>query len=879
MAGISEALKASGCTAADEQIAAKQFIAEDIQDPGDLGEDPDKVPGRIDDILKKTTLDPAARDKIKTAMVAAWHKEKDAPSPPPPPPSPKVPSSTSIEAVLKDVRGCTDDDRKKVLAEFDKEGIIELIDLGKDPQLATTKIDYVLGKTGLPKDKTDLFKSALTAARAKDPGAPSPATPTPAESTTVPPGGVNVLSTTFPTLKAEGVGTIATFTIPTIFTSSPDPLHPYQSPADLKPWQWIHLAKTNNLTKALNLSLVLSGSSDPLPSYSAFLWELQDGAVDDVSKGSADSTVTATIEQDRAAANMATSGSLDVQYVLCSASVKGSYATQATSENYSKIIHTRARFVQWRCALHLEICLRVAPIFQHLIDVALDPKEIKPDDQFEFLTQLLEIFGHVFPRMVYLGGMAEICQDLVSVENQTSGTTKTSLDGAVTAKVDNLPVSGKAQVGFATDGSGAKDQGTCIQQFNFTTYGGEPTANPPPKNWTPTTNTPELWKTIGREDWLPTVQKLSSKDLDAINKVVARTVREAWTDDAVVALAKDDRGDFSLPLDLDNLASSQLPILPYFPKGHSVTLKNWWSSTNNVNPYLLSQNGVDAKPDQGAGNENGAGVSGQSLPPGDPCRVQGSYYAHCQPAPLCAPDAAGGSPEEEHLLWKFVYTGRKIRVDDSAVYEPEFWIVSDDEQWVLSVFWVPGELAFACLFPYAEEKKLRTVPSPGKWLLRPAGPPGRLQLPSGFDDRSGYFRLFNPYHPGYLADYLTCPSKRKWVETVPGHFVRSPGSLTGIWVPDQQITHEESGPDFQRTALRYPAPTGGAFDPVSGQPNTTQEANNDTLYMQQCWLIEDRSEPAPKRTFSQLEPDYIEQWIAKHEASLQPVPVAPDGGR
>ena len=167
-------------------------------------------------------------------------------------------------------------------------------------------------------------------------------------------------------------------------------------------------------------------------------------------------------------------------------------------------------------------------------------------------------------------------------------------------------------------------------------------------------------------------------------------------------------------------------------------------------------------------NEDGTGVNGQSLGPGDPCRVEGSYYSYCQPAPLCAPDAAGANPHEAHLLWKLVYTGRAIKEATSAVDEPEFWIVSEDDQWVLSIFHVPGRQAFACLFPYAEEKKLRKGSTPGQWLLRPAAPPGRLQLPTGFTGPTGYFRLYNPYHPGYLADYdSTLPSRRKYVEHFP----------------------------------------------------------------------------------------------------------------
>ncbi len=149
-------------------------------------------------------------------------------------------------------------------------------------------------------------------------------------------------------------------------------------------------------------------------------------------------------------------------------------------------------------------------------------------------------------------------------------------------------------------------------------------------------------------------------------------------------LAKTDGGEFQLPLKSDAsgpfTVKPNMPLLPYFPKGHHVTLKNWWSSENGVDCYLRAQNGEQRTPDSRAENEDGTGVNGQSLPPRDHCRVEGSYYSYCQPAPLCASDS---SPQEEHLLWKLVYTGVTTQLETSALGEPQFWIVTDDEQWVL----------------------------------------------------------------------------------------------------------------------------------------------------------------------------------------------------
>ena len=86
------------------------------------------------------------------------------------------------------------------------------------------------------------------------------------------------------------------------------------------------------------------------------------------------------------------------------------------------------------------------------------------------------------------------------------------------------------------------------------------------------------------------------------------------------------------------------------------------------------------------------------------------------------------------------------------------------------------------------------------------------------------------------------------------------------------VVHEEDGPDIQRTTLRYPAPTGSGYDSTKGRIDPGSEANIQRVYKQQCWLIEDRSEPPSAKTFAQLQPDYIDEWIESYEAHLTPVP-------
>lgn len=868
MPGIAAALKASGCTTVEEGTAAKQFIADDIQDPKDLGDDAGKAGAKIDEILGKTNLSDDARAKIKKAMLAAFDAEKKAQPPTPP----KPPSSTSIQSILQNVQGIADDERTKILAEFDKQGIIELADLGKDEQAADAKIDQILATVGLPKDKSDLCKKALTAQRAKETPvvAPPVGQPAPTVSTTVPAGAVDVQKTDFPTLKAEAAGTITAFKIPDIFTSNLDANHPYQSPDELKPWQWLHLARTNNLTKALDINRMMQGLEDPFAIYPAFLWELQDGAVDDISKGTAESTVSASIEEDRANSSLITNASIAGQYAMCSASVKASYAMQASNEQYSKVIVTRARWRQPRCSLVLENCLTVAPIFQHLIDVAFDKKSITPENQFDYLTQLFELFGHLVPERVVLGGLLEIMQQLVSVESQSQTSTKLNLDTSVGLKAQDLPASGQLDIGFKLDGSGAKNQATCLQNIDFTAIGGDP--NPTdPKAWLPSTFTPEKWKTTTRDGVNRITQMLKQSDQDAIDGVIIAKAREAWTDDAVTKLAAADGGGFTLPLKFD--ANSRVvytpqmpPILPFFPKGHRVTLKNWAASETSSADYLVAANIESRTPDATAENADGVDVNNQTVAPGDPRRAKGTYYAYCQPAPGCAADAAGANPQQANLLWTFVYTGQVIRDGANTYDEPLFWIVTDDQKWALSAFYHLGYAAFTSLVPYDYEQKLRKQSTPARWLLRPAVPPGRMQLPPNDDESSGYFRLYNPYYRGYLADYATLNSRRKYTEQIPSGMA-SDGMGGFRFVPGYTVDHDEAGPSYQRTMLRVPTGLGSVFG-ADGKPNAASEKTQQTSYMQQCWYIQDRTEAPTRQKFSQLDHTYIQQWIKAREDAM-----------
>ena len=127
---------------------------------------------------------------------------------------------------------------------------------------------------------------------------------------------------------------------------------------------------------------------------------------------------------------------------------------------------------------------------------------------------------------------------------------------------------------------------------------------------------------------MPIFQMLSQTNQTSIEAVIAaKGMRGVGIDEAVLDLAKTDGGEFQLPLKSDAsgpfTVKPNMPLLPYFPKGHHVTLKNWWSSENGVDCYLRAQNGEQRTPDSRAENEDGTGVNGQSLPPRSPLQSRG----------------------------------------------------------------------------------------------------------------------------------------------------------------------------------------------------------------------------------------------------------------
>jgi hypothetical protein len=215
-----------------------------------------------------------------------------------------------------------------------------------------------------------------------------------------------------------------------------------------------------------------------------------------------------------------------------------------------------------------------------------------------------------------------------------------------------------------------------------------------------------------------------------------------------------------------------------------------------------------------------------------------------------------------------MYTGR-CQEDHSPLY----WLVSQDEKWVLSTFDVVDYTVFASLFPFDEAKKLRNVPSPMRWTVSYAAPPGRMVLPDLPDANSGHFRIYNPYRRRYLGQSGKCNSWRwHWV-TPPQRWVTTQiNPPQGYWTQDPDVLIKELGDPFERTLVFDETATEftTVFD-SKGQPDDKKEPEQQNKYKQRCWLIQNRT-PTAKKIFDELEHDYIAQWQKAHELTLQQAP-------
>lgn len=367
----------------------------------------------------------------------------------------------------------------------------------------------------------------------------------------------------------------------------------------------------------------------------------------------------------------------------------------------------------------------------------------------------------------------------MSIENKSTTSTTLDLDAAVKATKAGQTLAG-LNLGFKTNGSGSTTDAGAINKTSLAFRGGD-TGKPTIGEWIGTVNAPEAWYIIKREGVKPITDFLGKPERDRIKQIQDRQQKKQWITPMIASLAEGDGGGVEIPVH---------PELPYFLPDARVTLMNLSS-----NKYLIAKNGVegaDNQPDARAQDDSSRNLDANGKPvnqvvPGAATRIEGIDYAWCQPAPLLAANAAGDDPKEMNLLWTLVYTGRSHT-------DPLYWLVSNDEKWVLSGFHVPNTYAFACLFPFDEAKKLRHVPSPTRWAVRYAEPPGRMSLPELPDENSGHFRIYNPFIGGYLSEEMLLNSQRQhWFSPAP-YYAVAPGSWAGLLEAGSRLPQNGAGP-------------------------------------------------------------------------------------
>jgi hypothetical protein len=884
---IKEILANTGSPDKDVNAAVDQFDLAGIIEIKDL--EGTTEPKGVTEILGKAGLPQTTVDKFLRAIVAEWNAEKGLSLPTPP-----ANANLKTIKVILEATDCNADEKNKTILAFSNVNVTYVTDLGTKDAVGT-KIDSVLNdsKLALADTVKKKFRASLIAAWEGDqkPGAAADAPP--AETKTVPTGGVDITTPKWPTLKAETAGTVAEFRIPDTYAAKFSPNDPeYKSPGALQEWEWLHVARANNLTKAVNLNRMYDPSIlEPTAQRAAFLWKLMDVPTD-ITEGDVASTISNTIEEDQNSRHHLVTGSVSASYWGSEASIKASYQLDAAQAKYEKRIHMRAKWAQPRCKLDMKMCLEVSPALEHIVSVALEKKKDKDgEDAFYFLRRVFDEFGHVVPESVYLGGVLEFSNDAMSIETKSNEDVKANVDASVKVVMGQEADKTGGSLGFGYDFASQKalNKAEFIQKISFRSVGGDPSKVGDPKTWVPTVNDCKLWKVLRREGSIPITEFLTLDLKQKIEQVEKAKQGEMWCSDGLAKLMEEELAElkkkYNDPKVIESNRQLKLPAkfaLPYFARDHRLTLRNLADQSSDRS-YLPAKNGVPVGnqpgegnvPDENAIDEDGKDVSGTQHPPGDRCREIGKNYNWCQPAPVRETgDAKGDSPEENEYLWSCEYTGRY-----TSEGEPLYWLVTQDGGWVLSVYRQPGYCDFASLFAYDEEKKRRKQATPAKWVLRPAIAPGLGDLPPLRIQRSGYFLLWNPYYRSYLRQEGTCSSHRKYKtkewRTVP-HAVVGGG---GVYYTRElvEVVREEKGPQFGRTMVWA---KGDAFNPIfdvtTGKIRPAEHAGDEgladrraRLFKQMCWLIQDRTPVPTEPRFPELET--LNQWIEEQQKKKVPV--------
>ncbi len=674
---VGQLLLDKGVAKDDVKALVVQFEVKDISNVSDLGDSDAAASAAIDAALGKTSIAPATQTKIKAALLEARNAQKGTPAAPAGGQAGAA-NPTTIKAALDTVTTVSDTDRKAVAAKFAEQKFVNVIDLGTANPTAKIKavVEAVItdqtAREALEKAVLDAWTAATSPAAPAGPAAPTVVT-------TLPDAPIDLSK--WPTLRAEGAS-IGAFTIPDLLKSAPagDPPVRY---ADVLDWQWLRIAGNNGLVKAINLRALAAGNDNPWADLPAFQWKKGDGAVNPPPKElDVDSVVDASQFESLTSSALIVKSTLSGNYLFCAGSIKGSAQVDHTGKSYSKRIYTRCRSVVRKCDLVLANCLVPSPAFvfavRRALGIAADgrPGMLKTvAEKYTALHLVFEVFGHVIPHTVRLGGVLEIVKEIVSLETLNLDKAKIALDAAATVKTDPDPAKAPlaaVELGFALDDTGSVANADYADHYHFSANGGDTTLWSQPGPWARSLNLPSSWIVIVRDGARPIHEQLSSDLQDEIEKLRRCFRKTAWLGETVLkALGEETNPE--TPLKNDNILPAQ--ELPFFAPTARVTLRNWGAGVTH--PFLSTADGrlsteltpAEAQPSDPLGKDS----AGNAAAPVSQNRVKGKSYTWCQPTPRRGEVSDGDSPGQHNLFWRIVHTGTA-----TAALEPEFWIVSDD---------------------------------------------------------------------------------------------------------------------------------------------------------------------------------------------------------
>jgi hypothetical protein len=599
---------------------------------------------------------------------------------------------------------------------------------------------------------------------------PKPSDPGPVKVVTrddpPPKGSVDVTSSKWPILTASFGSDTVEFKLPDILKSgSSETAVPF---TDLKWTDWLHVAHLCNLTKAIRLDPVYLGTGSILPDKVALRWRPQPGSgfvdgvtPDNLPGGGISTNVCFTAEEDSAFKQGVTAGSVTGGFWLVSATASTSTKSKLATTSRKRRIYMALKDVHPTCRLHMRECVEASEEFEADVRTALHGGA---DKAFLALLGLVSKYGHAVPENVVLGGLF-VFENTKSVEKwERSREHELKSQIEVSFKSAALsPNAGKGEDGPHAGTSGSYDDasGDWMSQEhmaeNMRAYpvGG----NMNLRNWVQWQGTvvnPGDWRVILREGSLISVfaflPPVLQKDVDRVWKAGRE---KAWGFDPARRVNK-----------LPNALDYSVPLFWTVSGVQQVTMVN-----PTAKRALQAKNGVGAQvppypaPEVVEATEGGGFRAGRQvfqtvpieLP--TPGRGAGTYWTHCDPAPLDLADYMAADARDNAALWRFEYSG-----DCTIRDEPLYWLVTQDGAWMLAAFEDGhNKCTWACLWPSGKRSELPGS-SRAAWVVYPADPTG-LRGP----DLAHTFLLWNPVAGGFLSNPSALNGDKAWV--MPEHDV------------------------------------------------------------------------------------------------------------